>query len=206
MAKTIDLAKLRKNSTGALDAIVARVNTAAGANVDGSVVKWMCAMGLVEAHTLWERYVENRLAAAVNHDAKHFISENNIKGVTRVSSGLAFYVVRSGGKFFDFRSMSELLGKADQLLGKSGNPFRKASVEERDYLDGLAAIRNKIVHNSEAARTAYRRQLRALYDLRTTPEPPEFLSALDNRITSPLRGNRRLEGLIAVVKKVIGGT
>jgi len=75
-----------------------------------------------------------------------------------------------------------------------------------DYLDGLAVIRNKIVHNSEAARTAYKRELRALYDLRTTPEPPEFLSALDNRITSPLRGHRRLEGLVAVVKKVIGGT
>lgn len=204
MAKTIDLVKLRDNSTDALDTIVDRIDDAA-AQLDGMAVRWMCAMGAVETYTIWERYAENRLAAALNHNAKHFLSEFNIRGVKRVSSGLAFYVVR-GGRFFDFRSIANLLDKGDRLLGKTANPFRRIGEDERDYLDALAAIRNKVVHTSDVATLSYKRHLRALYDIRYAPEPPEFLSALDKRVTSPLRGRRRLDGLILIVKTAIGAT
>jgi hypothetical protein len=154
MAKTIDLVKLRKKSTDAVDYIVRRIDAAAQTKLHYLSVRWMCAMGAVETCTIWERYAENRLAVALNHNAKHFLSEYNIKGVSRVSSGFAFYIVRGGGKFFDFRSMADLLDKGDRLLGKGGNPFRASAADDRQYLDALAAIRNKVVHNSDAATLA----------------------------------------------------
>ena len=108
MAKTIDLNRLRHKSTARLVRIVDRAKAADEAHFHYFLIRWMCAMSAVEAHAIWERYVESRLAAALNHAPSHFLPENDVRGVKSVSSGLAFYVIRGGGRFFDFRSMSDL--------------------------------------------------------------------------------------------------
>ena len=160
----------------------------------------------VEIHGIWERYVEKRLVAALNHRPQHFLSEQDIKGVSRVSSGLAYYVIRGGGRFLDFRSMPDLLEKADRWLGQAHNPFRPLTANDRQYIDALAAIRNCVVHGSDAAVATYKRQLRTVYGIRSAPEPGEFLKAKDNRASSPARKNSRLFGLVTVVIRAIQQT
>jgi hypothetical protein len=163
-------------------------------------------MTAVEAHQTWERYVENRLVAAINHDAKHFLSEQNIKGVKHVSYGLASYIVRGGNRYFDFRSTSDLISRASKWLPPSQNMFKTLAASDRNYIDALAAIRNFIVHGSDAAQTAYKRELRSVYGIHSAPEPDEFLFALDNRPSSPARYQIRLFGLLAVLERAIGNS
>lgn len=206
MSRTVDLPALKTRSASLLSHAVQRYETAINDNLPYLMLRWTAKMTAVEMHAVWERYVESRLVTALNHNPKHFISENNIKGVKRVSAGLAFYLVRGGGKYFDFRSMSDLFGKADTLLGRNNNPFRVVSTHDRAYIDTLSAIRNCIVHGSEAAATAYKRSLNSVYGIRSAPEPDEFLHARDMRTNSPARYRSRLHGLAVVVTHAIQNT
>jgi hypothetical protein len=70
-------------------------------------------------------------------------------------------------------------------------------------LDALAAIRNCVVHGSDAAWAAYRRVLEGVYGISSAPEPDEFLNATDNRAVSPYRYHSRLEGLAEVLERAI---
>lgn len=163
-------------------------------------------MAAVEVHSTWERYVEDRLATALNHNSAHFIVTHDVRGVSRVSSGLAYYVVRSGGRYFDFKGTSDLLSKGDEWLGKPNNPFRVLSAQNCKYIDALAAIRNFIVHGSDAAAKAYKRHLKQVYGITYPPKPDEFLNAKDYRAASPKRYQTRIHGLVAIVEEAIRKT
>ncbi|MEJ2375190.1 MAG: hypothetical protein P8Y71_07095 [Pseudolabrys sp.] len=202
MPRKLDLKRLKTRSTNALNHIMARVESPPK-GADHLFIRWMCAMSAVEIHGVWERYAENRLVALLNHDVRHFVSEQSIKGISHVSVGLAYYVVRGGNRYFDFRSMSDLISRADHCAGNAANPFRAIPVSQRNYLDALAAIRNYVVHGSDASIESYKRTLSSVYGITYAPGPDEFLNALDNRASSPARYKRRFDGLATVVRSAI---
>jgi hypothetical protein len=204
--RTIDVRKVKQKAIDELTQNRNRIEERINAQSDYLLLRWMSRMTAVEAHAIWERYVENRLVAAINHNPQHFLSEHNIKGVQRVSYGLATYVVRGGNRFFDFRSMSDLIGKADKWLAPSHNTFRSLPPNDRKYIDALAAIRNFIVHGSDAAQLAYKRELRNVYGVHSAPQPDEFLYAQDNRPGSPARYQIRLFGLMTILEQAITNT
>lgn len=206
MPRTIDVQRLKARSINAVNHSVGRYDAIAPAGLHYLIVRWAAQMTAVEIHAIWERYVENRLVAALNHHPRHFLREHNIKGVSRISSGLAVYVVRSGGRYFDFRSMSDLIDKGDRWLGRAENPFRSVSSDDCSYIDALAVIRNCVVHRSEAAVASYKRYLRSVYGIRYAPEPDEFLNAVDSRPASPVRHKSRIHGLATVVIRAIQHT
>jgi hypothetical protein len=123
MPRRISLARIKKRATRELAEATAR-HKSTTESLDYLLVRWIAQMTAVEFHAAWERYVEDRLVVALNHNPEHFLEENDIKGVRGVSSGLASYIVRGGGRYFDFRSMSDLLDKTDRWIGKEKNPFR----------------------------------------------------------------------------------
>ena len=168
--------------------------------------RWAAQMTAVEIHGTWERYVEGRLVAALNHNPKHFIKEQTIAGVSGIPTGLARYIIRGGKRFFDFRSMGDLINKADHWLGNAANPFNSIDATDRSYIDCLSAIRNCAVHGSEASINAYKRNLRSVYGIKAAPGPEEFLHAKDFRAASPMRYDSRLSGLAFVVTKSIANT
>lgn len=182
-----------------------RAEDAQHGNWDYNCVRWVAKMTAVEIHGIWERYVENRLIAALNHHPEHFLNENSIKSVKRVSLGLATYIVRGGGRYFDFRSMADLSDKSKRWLGNS-NPFLRITKGIGSYIDALAAVRNCVVHGSDAAVSAYKRNLKSVYSIKYAPTPDEFLHAKDLRITSPARNKSRLDGLATVVEEAIEST
>src|SRR6266511_3617181 len=49
--------------------------------------------------------------------------------------------------------------------------------------DGLAAVRNDIVHRSDASSVSYRTTLRKVYGIKAAPDADEFLNAVDYRST-----------------------
>jgi hypothetical protein len=163
-------------------------------------------MTAVDAHETWERYVEARLVAAINHDPKHFLTEQNVKGVKHVSYGLARYIVRGGDRYFDFRSTSDLIQRTDKWLAPAQNMFRTIANSDRDYIDAFAAIRNFVVHGSDAAQLAYKRELRRVYNIHSAPQPDEFLYAQDNRVGSVERYKPRLFGLLTILSRTITNT
>jgi hypothetical protein len=203
MARKIDLPGLKRRSISTIASLLKRVEEQPQAGQGYFLARWICRMSAVELHGIWERYAENRLVASLNHDAIHFIGEQDIKGVTNVSVGLAFYIVRGGNRYFDFRSMADLISKADHITGSKANPFRAISVYDRRYLDALAAIRNCVVHGSDRAIAGYKATLGKVYGIKYAPGPDEFLNAVDNRAVSPARYQRRLVGLATIVRKSI---
>jgi hypothetical protein len=163
-------------------------------------------MTAVETHAIWERYAERRLIVGLALSPDHLIAENGIRGLRRMPIGLAEVVVRGGGRFFDFRSFDDLMGRATKLVGKSRNPFAPIAPDARDYLDTLAAIRNFIVHQSDASRVAYRAALRRTYSIASIPEPEEFLNAKDLRKGHRPTGSKRILGLIEIVRSAIASS
>jgi hypothetical protein len=115
----------------------------------------------------------------------------------------AYEVIRSGRPYFDFRSTAELQAKANSLLGPVNSPFRTLRSENAEFLDSLAAIRNCIVHQSEASTKGYRRALTKLFGVKSKPGPEEFLHAKDQRPGSATRGQHRLLIFIDKVESAI---
>ena len=160
-------------------------------------------MTAVEVHGIWERYAEARLVAALNHRPAHFLDRYEVKGVSQIPVGLAQFIIRGGERYFNFRSIGELASKGDQLLGKDHNPFR-LSQRNRLYLNALSAIRNRIVHSSNASIKAYKEQLNLAYGTKSPSSPGEFLIVIDRRQSAPIvAGHSRLHGLIGVVRQEI---
>jgi len=204
MPRTIDLRRLKATTVAGIDQSRKRIDDAIQAKSYYLLLRWMCQMTAVELHQTWERYVEMRLIAALNHNPRHFLASQNIKGVSRISYGLATYIIRGGNRYFDFRSMGELIDKADTWV--ANNMFKALPAPDRNYIDALAAIRNCVVHRSDAAMRAYRRSLRKVYNIRSAPQPNEFLYAKDRRAKSPDRNQIRLYGLMAVVRRSVQST
>ena len=84
MPRTVDITGLKARSITELKTAGNRYSKAAAGSIDYALVRWVAKMTAVELHTVWERYVEGRLVAALNHNPSHFLDENTIKGVTRV--------------------------------------------------------------------------------------------------------------------------
>lgn len=116
---------------------------------------------------------------------------------------MADVIIKGNSKYFDFRSVSELIDKGNRILD-SENPFLiLKGTRNLKYLDTLSAIRNCVVHNSETSIKTYKNSLKTNFDIKSSPEPNEFLNAIDYRQTSPLRGQKRLLVLSKIVKDSI---
>jgi hypothetical protein len=171
-----------------------------------ALLRWAASMTIVELHAVWERYAETRLVKALNHHPQSFIERNEIQGVHRIPHGLANVLVRGNSKFFDFRSVGELIDKGNKLLDLQ-NPFLSLKrTTELTYLETMTAIRNCVVHNSEVSLKSYKRSLRDSFGVKSAPSPDEFLNAIDNRLNSPLRGEKRIFVLAQIVISAISLT
>ena len=104
MSRKIDITRLKARSILTINYVINRVNKPPR-GADYHFVRWMCSMSVVELHGIWEQYAEARLVALLNHDSRHFVSEQNLTGIEHISMGLASYIVRGGNRYFDFRSM-----------------------------------------------------------------------------------------------------
>jgi len=138
------------------------------------LLRWIASMTAVEVYAIWERYAERRLTIALSNHPQHFFAANGIRGMKSIPVGLATVLVRDGGRYFDFRSTSDLIDKGDRLVGRADNPFRNLPAKLKKYLDTLGAIRNYIVHQSDSALAAYKNYLSSVYNVKSKPSPPEF--------------------------------
>src|SRR5581483_954009 len=99
-----------------IDTAVERYERAWSSNLHYLLLRWIASMTAVELHATWERYTEERLVDVLVAEPRHFLQTNEIGRLRRVTRGFATYVVRSGGKYFDFRSCGELVGRSNALL------------------------------------------------------------------------------------------
>jgi hypothetical protein len=204
MPRTIDMVAKKSKFENDVNAAVDRFESADPGK--RYLKRWIAQMTAVEIHSIWERYAEIRLVAALNHHPDHFLREHQIAGVKRISSGLASYIIRGGNRYFDFRSSDDLLGRSKRWFSDADNPFRNLTAVDRSYIDALSAIRNFIVHRSDAASEMYRQRLKKVYGVKSAPEPDEFLNSKDPRSASPARNKPRVLGLAVKVIDAIRRT
>ena len=206
MPRQVDLMGVQVKGLAELTSPLNHYNFAVDQQLDYKLVRWIAAMCCVQFCSAWERYAERRLIVALNHNPQHFLKENAVRGLKHIPVGLATVLVRGGNRYFDFRSMEELMKKANYLVGEPHNPFKNVPRQARPYLDALAAIRNCIVHRSDASVATYKRTVRKVYGIKATPEPDEFLNAKETRKGNPMRGISRIQGLSLWVFQSISKT
>jgi hypothetical protein len=213
VAHRMNLSRLKKDSKASLNQLEDQLGYLTSGwskdydlRIEEDISKWAFRMSVVDVHSVWERFCEDRLAIALNHDPKYFLERHEVSGVSRISKGLAYYIVRGGLRYFDFRSMNDLIGKADHCVGQDFNPFRKIAPERRKYLDILATIRNFVVHGSVASEVAYKAIVVKNYGLSPAPKVQEFLGKMDRRQESPAQNWPHLVGFIRVVDSAIDAT
>jgi hypothetical protein len=204
MPRRIDVATIRRDATVSVAEVMARLNRVESLGFQLDDLRWSYCMSLVELHAIWERFAERRLVAALNQHPSHFLTENSVYGITKIPAGLAVVLVR-GGKFFDFRSFGELLKRGKALVSTS-DPFLSVARGDRDHLDSMSAIRNQVVHHSDASWLSYKRNLRSLFNISYAPSPGEFLGSVDRRAASPLRGELRIRMFAHVVSNICAAT
>jgi hypothetical protein len=163
-------------------------------------------MTAVKLYAAWEAYTEKHLILALAKHPTHFLEENTITRMSSIPAKLASLLIRDGSRYFNFRSTQDLINKADRIVGRDVNPFRRLSTHEEipKYLDALGVIRNYVVHQSNRSEVAYQSCLSKTYGLKLKPGGGVgFLIALDRRRSSPLKNKARILGLIAIVQKAI---
>lgn len=205
MARKTNISTLRSTAIRELDSLQRRFVEFEKALLDSqyNMLRWVSSMAVVELHSIWERYAENRLIYSLNNHPTQFIEKNGIKGISAIPKGLSCIIVRGSGKYFDFRSVDDLIKKGSNLL-EANNPFRNLKgTHERHYLDTISSIRNYVVHKSRSSHKSYKDSLKASFSIKSAPDPDEFLNAKDNRRSSPLKGKKRINVLISVVKSAV---
>ena len=206
MPRLLDLSVVRNNSLAEIDAAQRRYVRLHDELPRVDDRRWLASATLTEMHGAWEQFAERRLVASLNHQPSHFLQDNSVLGVSKIPSGLADYLVRGGRKYFDFRSCSDLIDRADSLVSVQANPFRQISPSFRNHLDVAVALRNFILHGSDAAWDSMKKQLRMHFTIRAAPKPGEFLDSIDRRAASPMRGERRIIVFSHVFTEVIRNT
>ena len=201
MPRQIDISSIRREATRSIALSEDRFRRFEASAPRLDDLRWLCCMTLVEFHTAWERFAERRLVAALNQNPSHFLQENSVRGLTRIPAGLAQVLARGGGKFFDFRSCSELIDKSAKLVSAANDPFRGIDASLRNHLDAMSSIRNVVVHASDSSKDAYKKKLRAVFSISSAPSVGEFLDSIDRRANSPLRGRKRVTMLGHVVSQ-----
>jgi hypothetical protein len=201
-----DLSRVKGRALGQLKFAEKRYASAIANQTHYLLLRWIASMTVVEIYAIWERYAEKRLTVALAHHPEQLIEDNDIRGMKFIPVGLASILVRGGGRYFDFRSCSDLIDRSKRLVGAKNSPFRVLTKKHKQYLDTLGAIRNVVVHQSDSALAAYRRHLTEVYGLKAKPGPDEFLNAIDYRAGSPARYQQRVNGLIVVVGEVVNAT
>jgi len=116
MPRRVDLARIRRLAQSSLQSTMDRYEAAVTAKLDYLLVRWIAQMTAVELHVVWERFAEDRLIVALNNDSSFFLETNHVFGIARVPNGLARFAARGGERYFDFRSCSELIERADAAL------------------------------------------------------------------------------------------
>jgi hypothetical protein len=194
MPKKTSLVRFRTSAQAEVTELRTRLNALTAALPPASIehIRWVAHMTAVELHVVWERYAEGRLVIALNHFPTHFLTVNSVRGVKILPVDLADYLVRGGAKYFDFRSIDDLIDKGKRLLAPSNNPFAAMGKAHKEHLDALAALRNYVVHKSESSRVAYKRHLAKVFGIKSAPSAGEFLDSIDHRNGSPCKGQKRI--------------
>ncbi|TGK04026.1 hypothetical protein EHO59_10950 [Leptospira semungkisensis] len=204
MPKKADVNNLRRKTEVELSEVVARYkkfNELQSLTVEDN--RWVVCMILVNLQSIWERFAEKRLVSVINHSPDHFLLENNVRGIKKIPVGLAFALIRKGGKYFDFRSYNELIEISKRMVGVDANPFPilKGSLDE--YLDTIAIVRNYIVHKSDSSFTSYKRRMKEKYLMSYPSGPGEFLLSIDYKDNSIKKNEPRINGFFEAVKQAI---
>jgi hypothetical protein len=203
MSRRIDVFVIRRNTEDDIKEALDRFKRYENKRPALDDLRWYSCMTLISLHASWERFAERRLVASLNSNPGYFLTENGVRGIKHIPAGLAQIIVTGGNKYFDFRSYSDLVQRADKLLSRANNPFITVSKVCQDHLDVMSTIRNLIVHESDASWDSYKRKLKAVFGITSAPTAGEFLDSIDRRTNSPAPREKRLIVLADVLSSVV---
>ena len=79
MARKFDLKKLRSDAQADLREAINIITKTSVNPAEYLFTRWVCKMVAVDIHGVWERFIEDRAAAALNHDPHYFLKEHDVR-------------------------------------------------------------------------------------------------------------------------------
>ena len=121
----------------------------------------------------WEILAENVFVECLSHNTSTYAAFKGITLPRNLTKDTCKGLI-SGLRYFDFRDMSDLKGKAKRFLADQCNPFKKVPRDVTEKINEFYLIRNYIAHRSDTAKQSLKRMYKEKYKMRFR-RPDNFL-------------------------------
>jgi hypothetical protein len=144
--------------------------------------QWSAQMLAVNAWSIFSEFAEWVLYCSINNDSSQLRKTTGLTGIPKnlnLDTVTALFTLERG--YYDFHSYGDLIQAGRRFVSEEDaqNPFKKAANEDTKFVDRLAKIRNRVVHESRKSRGAYEAMMRQDYQYRRVPSPGKFLATQD---------------------------
>jgi len=148
---------------------------------------------LLKIYGAWELFVGELLVDCLSRDTSQYAIDRGVDLPKDLSRTICACLL-TGMAFFDFRDISDLVGKAKRILVKENNPFQVIPRDHGKKIDEFRIMRNYIAHRSDTAKRRLKLMYKNVYTMNRFREPGDFLLG---RITrGALSGELRFAGFI----------
>ena len=121
----------------------------------------------------WEILAENVFVECLSRNTSTYAAFKGITLPRNLTKNTCKGLI-SGLRYFDFRDMSDLKGKAKRFLADQCNPFKKVPCDVTEKINEFYLIRNYIAHRSDTAKQSLKRMYKEKYKKRFR-RPGDFL-------------------------------
>ena len=150
------------------------------------IAKWDEKREIFEAfvlkiHAIWEIFVEGLLVDCLNKDTSQYAEYMGFKRLRKHLPRNQCEAMVLGMGYLDFRDVSDIKGKAKNILVSQYNPFAIIKNPALKRMNEFYCIRNYIAHYSEPAKRSIWKIYKNTYKMKRFHEPGHFLMAWDKR-------------------------
>ena len=135
---------------------------------------------VLKIHAIWEIFVEDLIVDCLNKDTSQYAEYMGIRLRKHLPRNQCKAMVL-GMSYLDFRDVSDIKGKAKNILVSQYNPFAIIKNPALKRMNEFYCIRNYVAHYSEPARRSLWKIYKNVYNMRRFNEPGHFLIAWDKR-------------------------
>ena len=134
--------------------------------------------------SIWEVLVEDLLIDCLNRDSRSYAAHMGLRLPRHIPRPQCKAMIVGLG-YLDFRSVSDIKGKAKNILVDEFNPFAAIKKHDSDKIDEFFRIRNYLAHYSNVAQRALAKMYKNTYKLNQFRQPGDFLLSYDKKVKGP---------------------
>jgi hypothetical protein len=137
---------------------------------------------VLKIHATWEIFVEDLLVDCLNKDTTQYAEYMSIRRLRKHLPRNQCKAMVLGMGYLDFRDVSDIKGKANNILVSQHNPFALITNPALKKMNEFYCIRNYIAHYSATAKRSLWKIYKNTYKMKRFHEPGHFLMAWDRKM------------------------